>query len=142
MCEPIPAARIGLMGNTLVTVLSPYALYGPAELAKPVFNPENPSLPWTLSGFANTTLWLIFSAFVIAFGYEKTGLGKRIGIGATNPAAGLVAGVQLGGPLVLGGGTSRWFSSRQRGPSPSRTPGMPPFTITWLSKRQTGSRAV
>ena len=31
-----------------------------------------------LSGFGNTTIWLIVSAFVFALGFIKTGLGKRI----------------------------------------------------------------
>ena len=33
-----------------------------------------------MSGFANTTVWLIFGAFMFALGYEKTGLGKRIAL--------------------------------------------------------------
>ncbi len=32
----------------------------------------------TLSGFANTTVWLIVTAFLIARGFIKTGLGRRI----------------------------------------------------------------
>jgi L-tartrate/succinate antiporter len=35
---------------------------------------------WALSGFANSTVWLIFVAFMFALGYEKTGLGKRIAL--------------------------------------------------------------
>ena len=31
-----------------------------------------------LSGFGNTTMWLIVSAFIFAKGFIKTGLGKRI----------------------------------------------------------------
>ena len=31
-----------------------------------------------LSGFGNTTIWLIVSAFIFALGFIKTGLGKRI----------------------------------------------------------------
>ena len=38
-------------------------------------------LTWALSGFSNTTVWLIFCAFIFALGYEKTGLGKRIALG-------------------------------------------------------------
>jgi len=37
-------------------------------------------LAWGLSGFSNTTVWLIFIAFMFALGYEKTGLGKRISL--------------------------------------------------------------
>jgi len=35
---------------------------------------------WALSGFANSTIWLIFAAYVFALGYSKTGLGKRIAL--------------------------------------------------------------
>jgi L-tartrate/succinate antiporter len=37
-------------------------------------------LSWALSGFSNTTVWLIFGAFMFALGYEKTGLGRRIAL--------------------------------------------------------------
>lgn len=80
MLEPLPGAAIGLIGVSVVTVLSPWVLYAPAELAKAGFKPANASLNWALSGFANTTVWLIFAAFMFALGYEKTGLGKRIAL--------------------------------------------------------------
>jgi L-tartrate/succinate antiporter len=66
--EPIPAAAIGFIGVFLVAVLG---LVGP----KPA-----DSIRWALSGFSNTTVWLIFGAFMFALGYEKTGLGKRIAL--------------------------------------------------------------
>jgi L-tartrate/succinate antiporter len=80
MLEPLPGAAIGLIGVALVTVLSPWVLFAPAELAKAGFKPANASLTWALSGFSNTTVWLIFAAFMFALGYEKTGLGKRIAL--------------------------------------------------------------
>ncbi len=80
MLEPLPGAAIGLIGVVLVTLLAPYVLFGPAELAKPGFKAANASLTWALSGFANTTVWLIFAAFMFALGYEKTGLGRRIAL--------------------------------------------------------------
>ncbi len=80
MLEPLPGGAIGLIGVTLVTVLSPWVLYGPQELAKPGFKPANAALNWALSGFSNSTVWLIFGAFMFALGYEKTGLGKRIAL--------------------------------------------------------------
>ena len=55
-------------------------LYGPAELAKPGFSSANAALNWALSGFANSTVWLIFAAFMFALGYDKTGLGRRIAL--------------------------------------------------------------
>ena len=35
---------------------------------------------WALSGFASSTVWLVFGAFMFALGYEKSGLGRRIGL--------------------------------------------------------------
>jgi L-tartrate/succinate antiporter len=80
MLEPLPGGAIGLIGVTVVTVLSQWVLFAPAELAKPGFKAYNAALTWALSGFANTTVWLIFGAFMFALGYEKTGLGKRISL--------------------------------------------------------------
>ena len=80
MLEPLPGAAVGLIGVALVSVLSPWVLFAPAELAKAGFKPANASLTWALSGFSNTTVWLIFAAFMFALGYEKTGLGKRIAL--------------------------------------------------------------
>ncbi len=80
MLEPLPGAAIGLIGVVLVTVLAPFVLFAPAELAKAGFKPANAALTWALSGFANTTVWLIFAAFMFALGYEKTGLGRRIAL--------------------------------------------------------------
>jgi L-tartrate/succinate antiporter len=80
MFEPLPGGAIGLIGVTLVTVLSEYVFFSPEQLAKPGFNPARASLSWALSGFSNTTVWLIFGAFMFALGYEKTGLGRRIAL--------------------------------------------------------------
>jgi len=80
MLEPIPGAAIGLIAVTLVTVLCEWVFYSPEQLAKPGFNPANASLSWALSGFGNSTVWLIFGAFMFALGYEKTGLGRRIAL--------------------------------------------------------------
>jgi L-tartrate/succinate antiporter len=81
MLEPLPGGAIGLIGVTLATALAPWVLYGPAELAKPGFNPTTAALTWALSGFSNSTVWLIFGAFIFGLGYEKTGLGRRIALG-------------------------------------------------------------
>jgi L-tartrate/succinate antiporter len=80
MLEPLPGGAVGLIGVTVVAVLSPFVLFAPAELAKPGFKSFNAALTWALSGFSNTTVWLIFGAFMFALGYEKTGLGKRIAL--------------------------------------------------------------
>ena len=80
MLEPIPGAAIGLIAVTLVTVLAEWVFYSPEQLAKAGFNPANAALAWALSGFSNSTVWLIFGAFMFALGYEKTGLGRRIAL--------------------------------------------------------------
>ena len=80
MLEPLPGGAVGWIGVTIVAVLSQYVLFSPAELAKPGFKAYNAALTWVLSGFANTTVWLIFGAFMFALGYEKTGLGRRIAL--------------------------------------------------------------
>jgi len=81
MLEPLPGGAVGLIGVTTVAVLSQWVLFAPADLAKPGFKSFNAALTWALSGFSNTTVWLIFGAFMFALGYEKTGLGKRLALG-------------------------------------------------------------
>ncbi len=49
MLEPLPGGAIGLIGVTVVTVLSPWVLFSPEELAKPGFNSANAAL--TLGAF-------------------------------------------------------------------------------------------
>ncbi|TLT08703.1 anion permease [Aliarcobacter thereius] len=65
--EPIPAALIGFVGISFVAAVG--LVGGSSE-----------SIKWALSGFSNTTIWLIFAAFMFAAGYKKTGLGKRISL--------------------------------------------------------------
>ena len=78
--EPLPGAAIALIGLTLVTVLAPFALFSPQQLAAPGFRPASAALTWALSGYSNPTVWLILGAFVIALGYDRTGLGHRIAL--------------------------------------------------------------
>src|SRR5512137_1244502 len=76
--EPVPAAAVGLIGVTVAAVLG--LVFSPEQLADPKFKEPAEAIKWALSGFANTTVWLIFGAFMFALGYEKTGLGKRIAL--------------------------------------------------------------
>ena len=78
--EPLPGGAIGLIGVTLATVLAPFVLYGPEQLAQTGFKPAGAALTWALSGFSDGTVWLIFGAYMFALGYEKTGLGRRIAL--------------------------------------------------------------
>ena len=80
MTEPLPGGAVGLIGVVLVTVLAPFVLYGPEELARPGFNPADAALAWALAGFSNATVWLIFAAFMFALAYDKAGLGRRIAL--------------------------------------------------------------
>jgi len=66
--EPIPPAAVGLAGVVLAAALG-LVRGTPGE-----------SADWALSGFANTTVWLIFAAYMFAVGYAKTGLGRRIAL--------------------------------------------------------------
>ncbi len=71
--EPVPAAITGLIG---------VAAAGALQLvpgANGVITTKS-SISWALSGFGNSTVWLIFIAFMFALGYERTGLGKRIAL--------------------------------------------------------------
>ncbi len=77
---PLPGGAIGLVGVTAATVLAPFVLYGPEQLAQPGFKPASAALSWALSGFSDATVWLIFGAYMFALGYEKTGLGRRIAL--------------------------------------------------------------
>jgi L-tartrate/succinate antiporter len=66
--EPIPGSIIGLLGVSLAAVL---------QLVSPK---PGDSVNWALSGFSNSTIWLIFIAYIFGLGYEKSGLGRRIAL--------------------------------------------------------------
>jgi L-tartrate/succinate antiporter len=76
--EPIPASAIGLLGVVVAAVLR--LPFKPEQLARAGFDAPAEALKWALAGFANSTVWLIFAAYMFALGYEKTGLGKRIAL--------------------------------------------------------------
>ena len=78
--EPLPGAAIAIVGITMVTVLAPYALFSPQQLAEPGFRPASAALAWGLSGYSNSTVWLILGAFILALAYSNTGLGHRIAL--------------------------------------------------------------
>ena len=72
--EPIPTAAIGLMGVTFAAAM----MMVPAKVG--VAPTAADGLRFALSGFSNSTVWLIFTAYMFSLGYEKTGLGKRISL--------------------------------------------------------------
>ncbi len=75
--EPVPSAFVGLIGMVTAVVLK----LGPANSGKvDAVIKHGAAINWGLSGFSNSTIWLIFSAFMMAAGYEKSGLGRRISL--------------------------------------------------------------
>ena len=66
--EPIPPAAVGLCG-VIVASVSGLVRESPAQ-----------ATAWALSGFSNSTVWLIFAAYMFTLGYTKTGLGRRIAL--------------------------------------------------------------
>ncbi|STQ46141.1 Tartrate transporter [Ewingella americana] len=52
----------------------------PAELANPKFKTATEAFKWAVSGFGNSTVWLIFGAFMFAAGYDKTQFGRRLAL--------------------------------------------------------------
>jgi anion transporter len=66
--ESMPPGAVGLIGLTFAAVMG-YVESDP-----------NKSLRWALSGFAESTVWLIVGAFVFAIGYRKSGLGNRMAL--------------------------------------------------------------
>jgi len=78
--EPLPGAAIAITGLTLVAVFPRFVLFSPEQLSRPGFRAPSAALNWALSGYSNPTVWLIFGAFILALGYERTGLGERIAL--------------------------------------------------------------
>jgi L-tartrate/succinate antiporter len=66
--EPIPAAALGMAGVVAAAILG-LVRDTPAAAAQ-----------WALSGFGNTTVWLVFAAFMFTIGYAQTGLGRRVAL--------------------------------------------------------------
>jgi len=61
-------------------VLARFVLFSPEQLSQPGFRAPNAAIAWALSGYSNSTVWLIFGAFILALGYDRTGLGERIAL--------------------------------------------------------------
>ncbi len=75
--EPIPAALVGLIGVG-ICIWFKIGPAGSGDVSKVIKSSE--AVSWGLAGFANSTVWLIFAAFMIGLGYQKSGLGKRIAL--------------------------------------------------------------
>ena len=73
--EPVPSALVGLIG-----VVVAVGLKIGAPIPQSGVISDSAAINWGLSGFSNSTIWLIFAAFMMAAGYEKSGLGRRISL--------------------------------------------------------------
>lgn len=78
--EPLPGAVVGLTAVVIITLGSEWLLFSPEQQAAANFNLPGMSFKWAVSGFSNSTVWLIFSAFMFAAGYEKTRFGRRLAL--------------------------------------------------------------
>src|ERR1700752_344092 len=78
--EPLRGAAIAITGLTRAAVFARFVLFSPEQLSQPGFRVPSAALNWALSGYSNPTVWLIFGAFILALGYERTGLGERIAL--------------------------------------------------------------
>ena len=66
--EPFPGPVVGLLGVTTAALLG---LVAPDPAG---------SIRWALTGFADSTVWLMFVVLMFALGYQKTGLGHRLAL--------------------------------------------------------------
>jgi anion transporter len=72
ICESMPVGAVGIIAVAFLAIMR-YVETDPGK-----------SIAWALSGFSDTTVWLIFGAFVFAIGYRQSGLGRRIALGLVN----------------------------------------------------------
>lgn len=72
--EPVPVAAAGLIGIVIAVVCRLVAIEPGVEVT------TKAAINWGLSGFKNSTVWLIFVAFMFALGYQKSGLGRRMAL--------------------------------------------------------------
>ena len=85
--EPMAPAALGLIGVGVAAALG-LVRDTPAQSAQ-----------WALSGFSNTTVWLIFGGYMFTLGYTVTGLGRRIALHLVRLLGGRTLG--LGYALAL-----------------------------------------
>jgi L-tartrate/succinate antiporter len=78
--EPLPGAVIGMTGVVAIALASQWLLFSSEQLAAPGFKLASQSFKWAVSGFGNSTVWLIFGAFMFAAGYDKTQFGRRLAL--------------------------------------------------------------
>jgi citrate:succinate antiporter/L-tartrate/succinate antiporter len=75
--EPVPPALVGFIGVAIACLFK----VGAANSGDPdKVVGAGSAINWGLSGFSNSTVWLIFAAFAIGLGYQQSGLGRRIAL--------------------------------------------------------------
>lgn len=75
--EPLPGAVIGITGVVVIALCSQWLLFSRIRWPRRGFKMAGASFKWAVSGFGNSTVWLIFGAFMFAAGYDKTQFGRR-----------------------------------------------------------------
>lgn len=78
--EQTQTAVPGAQSDPRTPVVKPDGGLKPAAFAQKPGPKPSDEIKWLLSGFSDSTVWLIFVAFMFALGYEKTGLGRRISL--------------------------------------------------------------
>ncbi|EMD1658637.1 anion permease [Pluralibacter gergoviae] len=78
--EPLPGAVIGLTGVVVIALASQWLLFSPEQMSAEKFKLASASFKWAVSGFGNSTVWLIFGAFMFAAGYDETRFGRRLAL--------------------------------------------------------------
>jgi L-tartrate/succinate antiporter len=79
--EPVPGPVVGLVAvATAATLL----LVAPTPTE---------SIRWALTGFADSTVWLMLVVFMFALGYQATGLGRRIALTLVRSLGGRTLGL-------------------------------------------------
>jgi citrate:succinate antiporter len=94
--ESLSPGAVGIIAVTFAAVMR----YVDADPTK--------SITWALSGFSDTTVWLIVGAFVFAIGYRESGLGRRIALALVRRLGGRTLGLGYAvafADLVLAPGT-------------------------------------
>ncbi len=77
LVEPIPPALVALLG-VLTASLFRVGAAG-SDTLSPFTGSVSDSLRWAFCGFSSPLVWLVFSISMLAKGFEKTGVGIRIG---------------------------------------------------------------
>ncbi|PWF26579.1 anion permease [Ancrocorticia populi] len=85
--HPLPMGAVTIIGMLATVLLGVVPLTAPED---------DPTAPYALMGFSNSTIWLIVMAFLISRGFIKTGLGRRIALFFVSKLGKKMLGVSYG----------------------------------------------